>query len=231
MSEWPCIIQFESYLIAINRYGVGMMGKVALLIVLGLVAASVWWSISVSDVEQAKYTVVSTHDDIEVRDYAPMIVAQAEVSGERQKAIEAGFRLIADFIFGNNAPAKKVAMTAPVIQQPNQKIAMTAPVIQQGGEDKWTVQFVMPSEYTLDTLPKPNNSAVVLKEVPMKRYAVLRFSGFAEAQSVKLHSDKLSAFIDQQKLRTVSPMTYAFYNPPWTLPFLRRNEVMVEIER
>jgi hypothetical protein len=182
-------------------------------------------------VEQAKYDVVESQGDIQVRDYAPMIMAEAEVSGERKEAINKGFRIIADYIFGNNAPKQNVAMTAPVIQQPAEKIAMTAPVTQESASGSWKVRFVMPANYTMDTLPKPNNDAVKLEKVPGKRFAVIRFSGMAGEDSLKEHTDALNAFIKDKKLEPLSQATYAFFNPPWTLPFLRRNEVMVEIAR
>jgi hypothetical protein len=184
-----------------------------------------------SNVEQAKYDVFETHGAIEIRDYAPMIVAEVSVSGARKKAIGDGFRLIADYIFGNNISSQKVAMTAPVIQQPSEKIAMTAPVTQQGGGGLWDVQFVMPSDYTMQTLPKPNNPDVILKEIAGKRFAVIRFSGLARANSLAAHTKELETFILENNLQTVSEPTYAFFNPPWTLPFLRRNEVMIEISR
>jgi DNA gyrase inhibitor GyrI len=184
-----------------------------------------------SNVEQAKYDVIETHGAIELRDYDPMIVAVVTVPGDREKAIGDGFRLIADYIFGNNISSRKVSVTAPVIQQPNEKIAMTAPVTQQGGEGLWDVQFVMPSDYTMQTLPKPNNPDVILKEIAGKRFAVIRFSGLARANSLAAHTKELEAFILENKLQTVSEPTYAFFNPPWTLPFLRRNEVMIEIKR
>jgi hypothetical protein len=184
-----------------------------------------------SNVEQAKYDVIETHGAIELRDYAPMIVAEVSVPGDRGKAIGDGFRLIADYIFGNNISSQKVSMTAPVIQQPSEKIAMTAPVTQQGGEGLWDVQFVMPSDYTMQTLPKPNNPDVILKEIVGKRFAVIRFSGLARANSLAAHTKELEAFILENNLQTVSEPTYAFFNPPWTLPFLRRNEVMIEIKK
>lgn len=184
-----------------------------------------------SNVEQAKYDVIETHGAIELRDYDPMIVAEVSVRGNRENAIGDGFRLIADYIFGNNISSQKVSMTAPVIQQPSEKIAMTAPVTQQGGEGLWDVQFVMPSDYTMQTLPKPNNPDVILKEIAGKRFAVIRFSGLARANSLAAHTKELEAFILENKLQTVSEPTYAFFNPPWTLPFLRRNEVMIEIKR
>jgi len=187
------------------------------------------WGLIVSNVEQAKYEVVESQGDIQIRDYAPMIVAEAEVSGERKEAINKGFRVIADYIFGNNTRKQNVAMTAPVIQQPEEKIAMTAPVTQEGTSGRWTVRFVMPANYTMDTLPRPNNDAVKLQMVPGKRFAVIRFSGMAGETSLKDHADELNAFMRHKKLNALSPPTYAFFNPPWTLPFLRRNEVMIEV--
>lgn len=195
-----------------------------------VIGAAAWGPI-VSDVEQAKYEVVESQGDIQIRDYAPMIVAETEVSGERKEAINQGFLIIADYIFGNNVPKKNVAMTAPVIQQPAEKIAMTAPVTQVGAGNSWNVRFVMPASYTMDTLPKPNNDAVKLEKVLGKRFVVIRFSGMAGGESLKEHTDELNAFIKDKKLEPLSQATYAFFNPPWTLPFLRRNEVMVEIAK
>lgn len=199
-------------------------------IVAGVVAVSAAaWGLVVSNVEQARYTVAETRGNIELRDYAPMIVAEAEVSGERKEAIQQGFRMIADYIFGNNISAQKVAMTAPVTQQAIEKIAMTAPVTQQGGGNSWNVRFVMPANYTLATLPKPKNDAVKLKEISGTRFAAIRFSGMGGDESLKQHTDELNQFLKEHQLEAVSAPTYAFFNPPWTLPFLRRNEVMVEI--
>jgi len=194
------------------------------------VGAAAWGPI-VSNVEQAKYEVVKSQGAIEIRDYTPMIVAEAEVSGERKKAINQGFRIIADYIFGNNSPKQKVAMTTPVIQQATEKISMTTPVTQEGAGNSWKVRFMMPANYTIDTLPKPNNDAVKLEKVPSKRFAVIRFSGIASEDNLKKYTDELNAFIKDKNLNAISQATYAFFNPPWTLPFLRRNEVMVEIIR
>jgi hypothetical protein len=192
-------------------------------------AGAALWGPIVSNVEQAGYKVIETHGAIEIRDYAPMIVAQTEVSGARDEAISKGFRIIADYIFGNNTAQQKVAMTAPVIQQPSEKIAMTAPVIQQGEGDQWQVRFVMPSEYRMDTLPTPKNNAVDIKEIPGKRFVVIRFSGMADEEMLAEQTTTLNAFLKEKGLEPLSPPAYAFFNPPWTLPPLRRNEVMVEV--
>ena len=202
---------------------------IIMLIIATVLLAAVLWGPIVSNVEQARYEVVESHQSIEIRDYAPMIVAQVRVAGEREEAIGDGFRLIADYIFGNNVPATEIAMTAPVIQQPGEKIAMTAPVTQQGGDGDWAVRFVMPAEYSIDTLPQPNNADVRLEEIAGKRFAVIRFSGRARADSLAEHTRQLEAFIRDRNLQPRSEPAYAFYNPPWTLPFLRRNEVMIEI--
>lgn len=194
-----------------------------------VISAALWGPI-VSNVEQAKYTVIEKHGDIEIREYAPLIVAEVEVDGEREPAIQKGFRMIADYIFGNNVPAQKVAMTAPVIQEPNEKIAMTAPVTQQIAGSNWMVRFVMPASYTLSTLPKPKNDAVKLKEVAEKRFATIRFSGMGSEESLKKNTGELEQFLKERQLKPISAPTYAFFNPPWTLPFLRRNEVMIEVE-
>ena len=197
-------------------------------VAVALLGAALWGPI-VSNVEQPKYNVVESSGSIEIRDYTPMIVAEAQVSGDRREAIGKGFRIIADYIFGNNIAAQKVPMTAPVTQQGSEKIAMTAPVTQQGDGNSWTVRFVMPDSYTMETLPKPNNPAVSLKEIGAKRFAVIRFSGMGGKDSLRRHTKKLNDFISAENLTPLSAPTYAFYNPPWTLPFLRRNEVMVEV--
>jgi hypothetical protein len=204
-----------------------MWWLIASLVVL-LLGAALWGPI-VSNVEQPRYKVVERTGNIEIRDYAPMIVAEADVPGNRLDAINHGFRIIADYIFGNNTAAQKVPMTAPVIQTGNEKIAMTAPVVQQGGGNNWRVCFIMPSKYTMDTLPTPNNPAVKLQEVDAKRFAVIRFSGMAGEESLKRRTEELAGFLNARSLTPLSAPIYAFYNPPWTLPFLRRNEVMAEI--
>jgi len=182
-----------------------------------------------SRVDEPKFEIVTSEDNIQIRDYQPIIVAEVEVSGERAKSINNGFRMIADYIFGNNTTSKKIAMTAPVMQQSGEKIAMTAPVTQQGNGNFWKVRFVMPSNYTIQTLPAPHNTQVKLIEIPSKRFAVIRFSGFNSEHNISVHREKLFHYISKNKLTTVEEPVMAFYNPPWTLPFLKRNEIMIEL--
>ena len=194
-----------------------------------VVAGGASWGLIASNVEQPKYKVIGTNGKIEMRDYAPMIVAEAEVAGEREKAIGEGFRIIADYIFGNNLASQKVSMTAPVTQQISEKIAMTAPVTQQGEGNSWKVRFVMPAGYTMETLPKPKNPAIKIIMIEGKHFAAIRFSGFASEDGLKRRTDELMEFIRAKRLNAASAPAYAFYNPPWTVPFLRRNEVMIEV--
>jgi hypothetical protein len=182
-----------------------------------------------SRVEQPEYKVTASEGSIEIRAYGPMIAAEAEVQGERKAAIQEGFRLIAAYIFGANKPNAKIAMTAPVQQQSAQNIAMTAPVTQQTDGNRWTVRFIMPGKWTMETLPTPNDTRVTLKPVPAKRMAVIRFSGTANDNVIGSKTDELRKYALEHKLATVGEPLLAFYNPPWTLPFFRRNEIMLEL--
>jgi hypothetical protein len=196
--------------------------------VLALGAAA--WS-QMSHVEEPKYAVVQANASIEIRDYPELIAAEAKVQGERSIAINQGFRLIADYIFGNNTTSQKVAMTAPVTQQPSEKIAMTAPVTQQKDGNEWVVHFIMPSGYTMETLPLPNRPEVTLVKLPASRKAVIKFSGVADEPLLARKTAELVTYLNLKNMKTISDPTYAFYNPPWTLGVFRRNEVMIEVAK
>ena len=185
-----------------------------------------------SNVEKPNYTVVKQQGSFEIREYPPVLAAEVTVQGAREDAIGDGFRLLADFIFGNNTKQTDIAMTAPVEQEAtiSEEIAMTAPVEQEKAEQGWTVRFIMPSKYTKQTLPKPNNEKVKIKQIPGKKVAAIRFSGRNTDTNLKKHEKQLATYLEEQNLTPNSHPTYAFYNPPWTLPPMRRNEVMVEVE-
>lgn len=182
-------------------------------------------------VEEPAFTTVMKDGNFEVRDYPALVVAEVTVSGKQKEAANKGFRLLADYIFGGNTRRQSIAMTAPVAQQPtSEKIAMTAPVTQTQNGETWTVRFTMPSEYTLDTLPKPDDPTVQLRRLPPERFAVLRFSGLARPGDVAAKSEELVALTKTHQLRAIGNVSLAQYNPPWTLWFLRRNEVMIPVE-
>jgi effector-binding domain-containing protein len=181
-------------------------------------------------VEEPAFTIVLHEGDFEIRDYPALVVAEVSVSGEQKEAASKGFRLLAGYIFGGNQRRQAIAMTAPVAQQPaSEKIAMTAPVIQVAKDTNWIVRFTMPATYTLDTLPEPNDPKVQLRQLPAERVAVVRFSGLASKDDVALQTAKLLAATTARQLRTIGPVALAQYNPPWTLWFMRRNEVMVQV--
>ncbi len=197
-----------------------------ILIVGGLLAGPV-----MSNVEKPDYKVIQTERNIEIRQYEPMIIAEVEVDGKREDAIREGFRLIADYIFGNNTVQRDIAMTAPVQQQESQKIAMTAPVQQQSTGRSWQISFVMPSKYSMETLPEPKNDRVRLKEIMTKKFVVIKFSGTNSNENVTEHENQLMKYIESNQIKIIDSPKYAFYNAPWTLPFMRRNEVMIEINQ
>ena len=184
--------------------------------------------------EEPKYSLIEKDGAFEVRAYDSKLIAEVVLNGEMSDATSAGFRLLADYIFGNNtAPSgksEKISMTAPVtVENRSEKIAMTAPVAIQSEQKGWRVWFVMPSHFSLATLPKPNNPLVVIKPIAAKRYAVVRFSGWVDDEKMQAKLKELSAWLAVKKLTSKGQPELARYNPPWTLPFLRRNEVMLEI--
>ncbi len=200
-------------------------------------------------IEEPAFETLETIGDIQIRQYPPVIVAETFVDGDLGAASSSGFRLIADYIFGNNLsvggaaspPSAKIAMTAPVTVEPaarSEKIAMTAPVnIEPQGNTasglmqgrRWRVQFTMPGAYTMATLPKPLNAAVTVRQVPGARTAALVFSGFAGEEKAQQKTDELLAWLKKHNRQAIATPQLARYNPPWTLPFLRRNEILVEI--
>ncbi|QWE17689.1 heme-binding protein [Polynucleobacter sp. AP-Nino-20-G2] len=191
--------------------------------------------------EEPKYTVLQKSEPFELRVYAPLILAEVSVTGDLDSASSQGFRLIAAYIFGQNQVSEKISMTAPVgieadSESKSAKIEMTAPVTVEGGilpkdrdNSRWTVSFVMPSEYTFSTLPKPLNSLVHIREVPAAKKAVIQFSGFYNEEKVLEKTQALEEWIRVMGLQAVGSPQFARYNPPWTLPFMRRNEVMIQV--
>jgi hypothetical protein len=183
--------------------------------------------------EEPKYSVVEKEPPFEVRAYAPMIVAEVQVDGDLDDASSQGFRLIAAYIFGQNQVSQKIAMTAPVTVEEKSpqsaKIAMTAPVGIEAKAGKWTVSFVMPSEYTMESIPKPINPLVQLRQIPAVKKAVISFTGFYNEQKVTEKTMELDAWIKARNLQPSGVPNFARYNPPWTLPFMRRNEVMISL--
>lgn len=181
--------------------------------------------------EEPAYSSERLTDKTEIRRYHPRIAAETTVEGDEQRALQQGFRRLAGYIFGGNHSSSRIAMTAPVSQASakGQKIAMTAPVSRAADEHGWVIRFFMPSKWTMATLPEPDDARVRLVEVPAETMAVLRFSGIAGHGAVAARSAQLSEVLRSKGIQTVGDPVTWFYDPPWTLPFRRRNEVAVPI--
>lgn len=187
------------------------------------------WQMMAEKVPEPKYKVVSTDGNIEIRDYPQVLVAEVQVKGERYRAINQGFRILADYIFGNNKQHAKMGMSAPVTQQ-NDQIAMNAPVMQTQQGEMWAVRFVMPENYNRETIPMPVNPAVKIIELPALKYVVIKFSGWNTDSNIEQHKQMLLEFVKKNHLTVTGEPVLAFYNPPWILPFLRRNELLFELK-
>jgi SOUL heme-binding protein len=188
--------------------------------------------LTIRNLEEPAFVVTSTHDGYEVRQYQEYIVAEVEVAGTYDEALRNGFRLIADYIFGNNTTKTSIAMTAPVLEQKSEKIAMTVPVITTDpAASTRTVAFVLPSQYTLETLPVPNNEVVKLRAVPGYTAAVLRFTGYATEKRIEAKKAALLTQLAADQVTILGTPQVAQYNPPLSFPFTRRNEIIIVISK
>jgi len=182
-------------------------------------------------IEEATYNVVKKDDKFEIRDYAPHILAETVVEGDLEQAGNKAFNKLFRYISGDNRSRDKMAMTAPVSQEAiGEKIKMTAPVGQQRVQDRWAVSFMMPASYTLETLPEPEDPDVTLRQVPARRMAAVRYSGFWSEKNYLRYKMELESWIHERGLTIVGDPVWARYNPPFTPWFLRRNEILIPVK-
>lgn len=201
---------------------------IVIVIFLGWVAYGYF---SIRGIEEPEYSVIEKREGYEVRLYAPYVIAAAEVEGNFQESIEKGFTIVAGYIFGGNTAKSKIAMTAPVQETKAVKIAMTAPVLEtSAGTDLRRISFVMPKEYTMENLPTPDDSRVQLLQIPERKVAVLRFSWSSDAQTVAKKKIEFSERLKNDGFTQLGEPEAAFYNPPWTPPFMLRSEILIPIE-
>jgi hypothetical protein len=180
--------------------------------------------------ETPKYKVEKQVDNIEIRSYKSKLIAEVEVSGTREDAASKGFKILAGYIFGKNVAQEKVAMTSPVEQKSSEKISMTAPVSQtQKDSEIWLVNFTMPSKYNLKNLPKAKDERIKFRVENSKKVVAIKFSGSWSDKEFAKQSLELEKFITQNNLKPKSAKTIAYYNDPFTFPWNRRNEIIVEI--
>lgn len=198
--------------------------------IFGALAFGLIYPCLVMAVSEPKYSVEVQADHYEIRSYAATIVAETVVDGSFEEAGNKGFRILADYIFGNNTSKSKMAMTAPVSQQASsEKIAMTAPVSQSREQGGYLIQFTMPEPFTMETLPEPNNPQVHLRLIKPRKIAVYSYSG---SWGQGRFEEKLSEFktaLQKDNIKTVGEPIFARFNSPFQMWFLRRNEIWLEI--
>jgi hypothetical protein len=209
--------------------------KLTLIIGVAILAAGgIYLAANLIGLEQPSYRVVQTSGGIEYRQYDAYLVSETviDAANNYKDAGDEGFRRLFGYISGGNSSSSKIAMTVPVAQTTaSEKIAMTAPVQQTEGEEGWRVAFMLPGEYTLETAPQPADPRVAIREVPGRLTAALRFSGrWTEGNFARKRVELLQA-LEQAGVTPVGEVQSAFYNAPFSLPFFRRNEVLVEVER
>jgi hypothetical protein len=187
---------------------------------------------------EAKFDVLTQSDNFEIRRYQPRIIAQTVVDASYDDAPNAGFRILADYIFGKNTTSTSIEMTAPVDvaaapKTSGSSIEMTAPVEVAAMDTagmRYVITFTMPEKYTLASLPKPTDSRITISQMPPKKYAALRFSGYTDASKVESRTRELRDYMNANQLTATGAIPIlARYDPPWTLPFFRRNEILIEI--
>ena len=179
--------------------------------------------------ETPKYSVIRKHRNVELRQYAGYIQAEVLVTEKDYKsAVFKGFNALAGYIFGSNVSRQKVEMTAPVQISRSEKIAMTAPVTVTGVEH-FTVAFIMPAAYSLDSLPIPEDQSIHFIKVPAQQIAVIRFAGYFQQDKIEKQKELLHEWLEQEKLETEGDYIIAGYDPPWIPSFLARNEVMIKV--
>lgn len=187
--------------------------------------------------EEPQFSIIEKSEAFELRAYAPQLVAEVKVEGDLDTASSQGFRLIAAFIFGQNQVSEKISMTVPVAIETarSNKIAMTVPVGIEASKDsgkganQWVFSFVMPSEYTMATLPKPLNPLVTIRELPAQKRAAITFSGFYNEAKVLEKTKALEEWIKSKQWQAIGNPQFARYNPPWSIPFMRRNEILITV--
>ena len=183
-------------------------------------------------VKEAAYTVERADGVFQVRCYAPQVVAETVVDGTLEEAGNKAFRPLFNYISGANRSQGKIAMTAPVAQQrEGEKIAMTAPVGQEAVSNKWAITFMMPTNFTLETLPVPTDENVRLRAIPARRMAAVKYSGTWSHKRYERNLASLREWMKTQNLAATGDPVWARYNPPFTPWFLRRNEILLPVEK
>lgn len=195
-----------------------------------LTAASPAMADTYGKYETPRYSVQMQDGPFELRAYEPALMAEVTVRANQSAALRKGFQILAGYIFGGNASSESVAMTSPVVQTASETIAMTSPVAQTGADGLWTVAFMMPRAYTMDTLPTPSNDAIRFVVTEPERKVAVTFSGLANNRKMAMKEADLRTFAANNGLSVSGAAQYLYYDDPMTLPWQRRNEVVLAVE-
>jgi hypothetical protein len=205
-----------------------MSSLIAVSIVAG-VALALWTVgslVVVASVEEAPFQVVERRDGYELRRYAPVLVAETAMADDTTEARNAGFRVLASYIFGANDAARKINMTAPVVMAP-ETIAMTAPVLAGSGR----MAFVMPAQYqAIEQLPRPRDGRVTLRALPERVAAAHRFTWWATPERVAAKRNTLLAALARDGVKPIGAAAHAAFNPPMSAPFVQRHEIIADVD-
>jgi hypothetical protein len=185
--------------------------------------------------EEPNYMLIGGYGQFEIREYEEFVVVETDVNASYTEAGNIAFKKLFAYISGENLSKTKIAMTAPVISKngnalAGEKISMTSPVLGKRQAEGWRYSFVLPAIYTLDNAPLPSNPEVKLAVIPRKKVAVIRYSGSWKEQTMREKSKELVKWVHANGLERLSRPRSAGYDPPWTLPFLRRNEIMIDVK-
>lgn len=194
-----------------------MLVYVLLGLLLAVLGLFLFWYLQTRNVEIARYQVIEAQGPMEIRAYPALTVAEVTRTGTRDQAVRSGFGPLARYIFAR--------------EREGEKIAMTAPVTQKSEDGSWTIQFIMPSGYTLDSLPKPAGTDVRLREIPATRRAAIRFSGWWSDELFRAKDAALREWLEGKGLETAGTPVFAYYNDPFTPGFLRRNEILYDLKQ
>lgn len=196
----------------------------------GLLLSAACSVVGARSTEEPAYAVIARGEGFEVRRYGPRLAAEVVVAGDPVSARNAGFRPLADYIFGANRARERIGMTAPVAQARGERIGMAAPVAQTAGNGGWAIRFFMPARYSPETLPEPLDARVRIVELPDALFAVRRFAGTTGPREVEAETERLLAALRGSAWRPAGEPETWFFDPPWTIPALRRNEVAIPVE-
>jgi len=182
--------------------------------------------------EEPSYRVLSEDGNIQIRLYQPMLIAETKIEADYSQAGKIGFNRLARYIFGGNVQNKEMAMTTPVFRESiNGQIETMNETTQHApNNNKWIMSFVMPPSFDVTTLPEPTDPLVIIESIPTKKVAILRYTGSLNQERMTEYSQILLAWLDERHIKRLSSPRSAAYDPPWTIPSLRRNEIHIDIE-